>query len=77
MGWWDLPASTLSSSPFCFLFFVFGYRPLGTGTTSAAGERWQMNIEMCRWSFCAENVRERARKTEGKTERERRFYYIV
>lgn len=46
--------------PLLFFVFVFGYRPLDTGiqkTTSAAGERWQMTIEMCRWSFCAENER--------------------
>lgn len=34
-----------------------------------------MNIEMCRWSFCAENVRERAR--EGKTEGEKVLLYCI
>lgn len=56
-----LPASTLSSSRFCFLFLFLDtdHSALGFRRPPAQQGKMAANVEMCRWSFCAENVRER------------------
>lgn len=58
-----------SLPPFVFCFWIQTTRHWGH---QRSGGKMAANVEMCRWSFCAENVRESGRLSE----REIRFIIL-